>query len=129
MRKILVTLVTVSMLSISLYGYSQTDRVKDMQSMEAAMSEIQKGILYNNKELVIKGVENLKKASVNIEVAPKDSMDFSVRFAKRQSENIMKYAQKIAKNIKDNHKHAATKNYTKVLNECISCHNKIRKWD
>ena len=129
MRKILVTLVTVSMLSMSLYGYSQIDRVKDMQSMEAAMSEIQKGILYNNKKLMLEGVENLKKASVNIEVAPKDSMDFSVRFAKRQSENIMKYAQKIEKNIKDNHKHAATKNYTKVLNECISCHNKIRKWD
>jgi cytochrome c556 len=129
MRKILTTLVAISTLSISLYGYSQIDRVKDMQSMETAMSEIQKGILYNNKKLVLEGIENLRKASVNVEIAPKDSMDFSVRFAKRQSENIRMYAEKIKKNIQDDHKHGATKNYTKVLNECISCHNKIRKWN
>jgi len=129
MKKILTTLVAVSTLSMSLYGYSQMERVKDMQLMETAMSEIQKGILYNNKKLVIEGVENLEKASANIEIAPKDSMDFSVRFAKRQSENIKMYAEKIKKNIQEDHKHGATKNYTKVLNQCISCHNKIRKWN
>ena len=129
MKKVLGMLLIVSTVSMSVYAYDQTDRIKDMQAMETAMAEIQKGILYNNKALVIEGVTNLKKASVNVEVAPKEAMDFSGRFAKRQAENIMKYSEKIESNIKDGHKHGAIKNYTKVLNECISCHNKIRKWN
>ena len=129
MKKVLGMLLMMSTMSMSLYAYDQTDRIKDMQAMEKAMAEIQKGILYNNKSMVIEGVTNLKQASVNVEVAPKGAMDFSASFAKRQAKNIMKYSGKIESNIKDDHKHGAIKNYTKVLNECISCHNKIRKWN
>ena len=129
MKKVLSMLLMVSTMSMSLYAYDQADRIKDMQAMEKAMAEIQKGLLYNNKSMVIEGVTNLKQASVNVEVAPNGAMDFSARFAKRQAQNIMKYSEKIESNIKDGHKHGAIKSYTKVLNECISCHNKIRKWN
>jgi len=129
MKKAIAVLFTVSSLSMSLYGYDQTDRIKDMQTMEIAMSEIQKGILYNNKKMVLQGVENLEKASANVEVAPKGHMDYNAVFAKKQAKNIMKYSEKIKANIKEGRKHGAVKNYTKVLNECISCHNKIRKWN
>ena len=127
MKKVIIALTISS--SILMVSYTQEDRIKDMQAMEVAMAEIQKGILYNNKSMVIEGVTNLKQASVNVEVAPKGAMDFSASFAKRQAQNIMKYSEKIESNIKDDHKHGAIKNYTKVLNECISCHNKIRKWN
>ena len=129
MKKVILTLIGMGVLSMSAYGYDQTDRIKDMRTMEEAMSEIQKGILYNNQKMVLEGVENLEKASANIEVAPKDDMDYSVYFAKRQSKNIRKYAEKIKKNISSGYKHGAAKNYTNVLSECISCHNKIRKWN
>ena len=58
-------------------------------------------------------------------------MDFSARFAKRQAEYISKSipGRILKSNMKDGHKHGAIKNYTKVLKECISCHNKIRKWN
>lgn len=129
MKKMLAALVTVSTVSMSLYGYSQTDRIQDMQTMESAMSEIQKGILYNNKKMVLQGVENLKKASASVEVAPKGHMDYNAVFAKKQAKNIMKYSDKIKENIEAGRKHGAATNYTKVLGECISCHNKIRKWN
>jgi predicted RNA-binding protein with EMAP domain len=129
MKKILAALFTVSTLTMSLYGYGQTNRIQDMQNMETAMSEIQKGILYNNKKMVLEGVENLKKASANVKVAPKGDMDYNAIFAKKQSKNIIKYADKVKENIEAGHKHGAATNYTNVLGECISCHNKIRKWN
>ena len=129
MKKVLSMLLMVSTMSMSLYAYEQADRIKDMQTMEAAMATIQKGILYNNSKLVVEGVATLKEAASSVEVAPKSTMEFSGSFAKRKSDNIKKYADKIEENIKSGHKHGAARHYTNVLGECISCHNKIRKWN
>jgi crotonobetainyl-CoA:carnitine CoA-transferase CaiB-like acyl-CoA transferase len=128
MKKIVTSMMVMSVLSMSLYGYSNAERVTDMQAMEMAMAQIQKGILSNDDKMVVEGVDNLKKSTANVEVAPKGDMDYGPSFAKQQSKNIMKYADKIKSNIEDDRKHSATSNYTKVLNECISCHNKLRKW-
>jgi len=35
---------------------------------------------------------------------------------------------KIKSSIEADRKHSASSSYTKVLGECISCHNKLRKW-
>lgn len=115
--------------TLSLQAYSQEDQVKDMQTMASAMATIQKGILYNDKAMVIKGSEQLKNAAAKVEIPPKGDMDFSSAFAKNKSKNIMKFADKVKENIEAGHKHGAASNYTKALGECISCHNKIRKWN
>ncbi len=128
MKKIVTSMMVMSVLSMSLYGYSKEERVTDMQAMEIAMAKIQKGILSNDDKMVVEGVDNLKKATANVEVAPKGDMDYGPSYAKQQSKNIMKYADKIKSNIEEDRKHSASSNYTKVLNECISCHNKLRKW-
>ena len=128
MKKIVTSIMVMSVLSMSLYGYSKEERVKDMQTMEAAMAQIQKGILSNDNKMVIEGVDNLKKSTANVEVAPKSHMDYGPSYAKQQSKNIMKFADKIKSNIEEDRKHSASSNYTKILNECISCHNKLRKW-
>lgn len=129
MKKIISSLLTFGVLTTMLHAYDQTDRIKDMQSMENAMSQIQKGILYNNKKLVLQGIEILKDASMKVEIAPKSELDYSTYFSKRQSANIRKFSDKIKQNIEAGHKHGAASNYTKVLDQCISCHNKIRKWN
>ena len=41
MKKVLGMLLIMSTMSMSLYAYDQTDRIKDMQAMEKAMAEIQ----------------------------------------------------------------------------------------
>jgi len=129
MKKRMLALLGVLVLSISAYGYDRTDRIKDMQTMADAMSAIQKGILYNDNKLVLEGVANLKKAASTVEIAPKSTMDFSASFAKRKADNIKKYAEKVEENMKEGRKHGAARHYTNVLGECISCHNKIRKWN
>ncbi len=129
MKKMLTGLFVLSSMTLSLYAYSDSDRITDMQTMEQSMAKIQKGILYNNKTMVLKGVEKLKEASSKVEVDKEQEMDYSAKFAKKQAENIIKYADKLKANIEANQKHAATTNYTKVLDQCVSCHNKIRKWN
>ena len=76
MKKIVASMMAVSVLSVSVYGYSTGERIKDMQMMERAMATIQKGILSNNQPLVIEGVDNLKKSAGSLEVAPKGDMDY-----------------------------------------------------
>ena len=129
MKKIMAGLLTLSTLTLSLQAYDQAERIQDMQIMEVSMVEIQRGILYNNKTMVLKGVESLKKISRKVEISNNDDMDYSASFAKKQTANIIRYADKLQTNIEANQKHAATTNYTKVLRECVSCHNKIRKWN
>ena len=129
MKKTMTGLIAMGIFTVSVQAYGQTDRIQDMQTMEASMSQIQKGILYNNKKMVFRGVDNLKKASGKVEVAPKTDMDYSPVFAKSQASNIRKFADKVKENMEAGHKHGAAMNYTKVLNQCISCHNKIRKWN
>ncbi len=129
MKRTLLAFITLAALTSSLYAYSQEDRIKDMRTMADALAEVQKGILYNNKKLVHDGIENLKKASKNIEITPQSDMDYSATFAKSQAVNIFRYANKVNINMDEGKKHSALTNYTKVMNQCISCHNKIRKWN
>jgi len=128
MKKIVASMLAVSVLSVSVYGYSTGERIKDMQMMEMAMAKIQKGILSNNQLLVTAGVDELKKSAGSIEVAPKGAMDYGPSYAKQQAANIMQHADKIQKSIEEDRKHTASANYTKILGECISCHNKLRSW-
>ena len=128
MKRTVAAIMAISVFSVSVYGYSKEERVTDMQAMEMAMSQIQKGILSNNDEMVIAGADNLKKSSSNVEVSPKWKMDYSPSYAKQQTENILIYADKIKSSIKADRKHSASASYTKILGECISCHNKLRKW-
>jgi len=42
-EKIVTSIIAMSVLTVSSYGYSTAERVKDMQMMEMAMAKIQKG--------------------------------------------------------------------------------------
>ncbi len=129
MKKGMLALLTLGALALSLHAYDENDRRQDMQTMEAAMGQIQKGILYNNKSLVVQGVDNLKTTAKNVQISPKGEMDYTPAFAKSQTKSIMVYADKVKADIEAGKKHSAADNYTKVLDQCISCHNKIRKWN
>ncbi len=129
MKKIVVSLLILGSMTLNLQAYSNADIIEDMRVMEIAMQKIQKGILYNNKDMVLQGVDKLKKTSYKVVVEKKEDMDYSANFAKKQTENIIRYADKLKASIEADQKHAATTNYTKILNQCVSCHNKIRKWN
>ena len=128
MKKIVTSMMVMSVLSVSVFGYSTAERIQDMKMMEMAMAKIQKGLLSNHQLLVIAGVNDLKKSAGSIEVAPKGDMDYGPSYAKQQKQDIMRYADKIKSSIENNRKHTANANYTKILDDCIACHNKLRSW-
>ena len=129
MKKMILSLFALSALTLTQQAYDDTDRRVDMQAMEESMAQTQKGMLYNNKQLVSQGVANLKQSSDTVEIVEKSVMDYSPRFAKEQADDIMKLANEIQEKMAAGKKHSAATSYTKVLNKCITCHNKIRKWN
>ena len=128
MKNTIIGLFTLGALTLTLQAYDKTQRRHDMQTMEVSMAQIQKGILSNNKQLVLQGVTNLKDVAGKIEVPQTKEMDYSPKFAKKQAVAIVKFADEIKEKINNGHKHSAATSYTKALDKCISCHNKLRKW-
>lgn len=128
MKNLIIGLFTLGALTLTLQAYDKTERRQDMQTMEVSMAQIQKGILSNNKKMILQGVENLKEVSNKIEVPQKEEMDYSPKYAKDQAIAIVKFADEIKEKTQKGHKHSAAASYTKVLDKCISCHNKLRKW-
>ena len=115
-------------------SYTDEERIKDMKVMEEAMSKIQKGLLTNNKKILLKGVDELQEVTHKVE-PPIDRDDvlsqkntYKYKFSKKQGEKIIEFSEDIRTEMLAGNKHGASKGFVKVLDECISCHNKIRKW-
>jgi len=114
--------------------YTDNERIRDMKTMEDAMMKIQKGLLTNDKNILSKGVNQLQQVTRKVEppieknsiLAQKNT--YKYKFSRKQGEKIIHYAEDIKVEMNAGNKHSASKAFVKVLDECISCHNKIRKW-
>jgi len=53
---------------------------------------------------------------------------YKYKFSRKEGEKIIRFAEDIRVDMNAGNKHSASKSFVKVLDECISCHNKIRKW-
>jgi len=130
MKKIIVGLLTIGALSLTLNAYDKVERKQDMQMMEAAMVQIQKGILSNNDKMAMQGASFLKSIAGKIEIPQhKAEIDYKPKYAKKMAKDIMKQIDKISDEIEDGKLHSAATSYTNILNKCISCHTKIRAWN
>ncbi len=114
--------------------YTDRERIRDMKTMEDAMVKIQKGLLINDKNMLSKGVNQLQQVTRKVEPPIKKNSilaqenTYKYKFSRKQGEKIIKYAEDIKTDMNAGNKHSASKGFVKVLDECISCHNKIRKW-
>ncbi len=130
MKKVIAGLFTLGALTLTVHAYDKVERKHDMQMMEAAMAQIQKGILSNNNKMALQGASNLKEISNKIEIPQnKAEMDYKPKYAKKIAKDIVKYTDDISDKIEDNKLHSAASSYAEILNKCISCHKKIRAWN
>jgi len=130
MKKIIVGLFTLGALTLTVQAYDKVERKHDMQMMESAMAQIQKGILSNNDKMALQGAANLKAISNKIEIPQnKAELDYKPRYAKQMAQDIIKYTDEISDKIEDDKLHSAASAYADILNKCISCHKKIRAWN
>ena len=136
MYKILIMIGLMTLFTATLNAeYTDAERIKDMQTMEEAMVKIQKGLLTNDKNMLSKGVNQLQQVTRKVE-PPVDSNSIlaqenthKYKFSRKQGEKIIRFAEELRVDMDAGNKHSASKSFVQVLDECIACHNKIRKWE
>ena len=135
MHKKFIVLGLITLFGVTLQAdYTDAERIRDMKTMEEAMVKIQKGLLTNDSNLLSKGVNQLQQVTHKVEpplksnsiLAPQNTHQY--KFSRKQGEKIIRFAEDIREDMDAGNKHSASKSFVKVLDECISCHNKIRKW-
>jgi len=135
MYKNFIVIGLITLFSVTLNAdYTDVERIRDMKTMEEAMMRIQKGLLTNDRHILSKGVNQLQQVTRKVE-PPMDSNSvlaqketYKYKFSRKQGEKIIHDAEDIKVEMNAGNKHSASKAFVKVLDECISCHNKIRKW-
>ena len=136
MKKVLVGMTMASVFLLA-NGYSQADRILDMQKMAQAMQDIQSGFFYNNADIVNAGVKDLKETIVKIrpidaEVNNKDIYEKWLandqRMTNKIQKKIKKKAEVIEERFSDGDAVQALQAYSKISGQCMKCHINLRKW-
>ena len=136
MKKLLLGITMTSVL-VWANGYSQADRILDMQKMAQAMQDIQSGFFYNNADIVKAGVKDLKTTIVKIrpidsEVNNKDIyekwLENNQRMTNKIQKKIKKKAEDIDERFSDGDAVQALQAYSKISGQCMKCHVNLRKW-
>lgn len=132
MKKSLLVLLLTSGILFAQQEVRYPDRMKNMQEMETAMSEIQKGFLFDNINVVKNGVKHLKETISHTESFIKDGVNKegfnSLVYAKKQAIDISKEADTILVAFEKGDRYAAASGYLRVLSKCLSCHQTVRSW-
>ena len=117
--------------------YTKADRIKDMQIMAEAMSQIQTGFFYNNNEIVQDGALKLSDAVRHVEPPLEEKeekdpmtryMNQKVKFSNKITKKIDQKAQLIIERFKDGDTTQAVQAYTKIMQQCMKCHSQLRTW-
>ncbi|MEA1954607.1 MAG: cytochrome C [Campylobacterota bacterium] len=134
--KFTVTISIASTMSMA-SGYSQGDRILDMQKMAQAMQDIQSGFFYNNSDIVKAGVKDLKETIVKIrpidaEVNNKDIyekwLNNNLKMTNKIQKKIIRKSETIEERFTDGDAVQALQAYSKIASQCMKCHVRLRKW-
>jgi len=136
MKKLVMGCITVITFGFA-EGYTQADRILDMQKMAQAMQDIQSGFFYNNLDIVKAGAKDLKKTIVKIgpiveEVNDKDVyerwLNNNTAMTRRIQRKIEQNTDDIVERFTDGDATQALQVYAKISSECMKCHVSLRKW-
>ncbi len=116
---------------------ASTTRLKNtMRKFATGMDQIQKGIIYNDRDKIEMGVRVIRQARKNFlkrhgEILKKQlpgDTKVAMYMAKKSAEKIKKYTKMMNSQVHNTHdfsKIAAA--YTGIFNQCVGCHQKLRK--
>jgi cytochrome c556 len=133
MRIVLLTLLS-ALLASSLFAANTTEKSKlasDMRTMLSSLTDIQRAGFYSNKSGVKEGAARLIKSLDSLlttdptSYLPDDKVDAG-KFAQKREKMLKLYAEDLIASIDRNDMDEAMNNYTLIVNECTSCHSRIR---
>ncbi len=110
---------------------------KTMQSFSKGLELIQYGIIYNDKIKMESGVRKLKMGEKDFlerhgetlkKYMPKQP-DMAMQLATSSYTRMNKYIMQMHEGINSVHDYSTVAaDYSHILQECVGCHQKIRKW-
>lgn len=110
----------------------QAKRIQTMQKLEAGMSTIQKGMMYNNKSIVIKGVDEIHLNTKDIssfDIKNEKGVSFKAKeYSITEAKAIDALADDMLKAFKKGDKNRILDTYRRMQNQCMTCHEIVRKW-
>lgn len=118
-------------------GYTQADRILDMQKMAQAMQDIQTGFFYNNIDIVKDGTKTLKETikrvgPIDSELNNKDIyekwLNNSLKMTNKIKKKITRKATDIEERFESGDPVQALQAYSKISEQCLKCHINLRKW-
>ena len=118
-------------------GYTQADRILDMQKMAMAMQDIQTGFFYNNIDIVKVGVKQLKESiekvrPTNEELNNKDIyerwLNNNIKMTNKIKKKIIRRAELIEERFGSGDPVQALQAYSSIAEKCMKCHVQLRKW-
>jgi len=132
-------LITLALAGVVLHAgpYTKKERIVDMQTMAAAMQDIQNGFFYNNFEMIQAGTAKVTDTILKIqppleEEEEKDVMtrytNNKVKMTNKIKKTINRKAKDIIERFKDGDAVQALQAYTKITKQCMECHTQLRKW-
>ena len=126
MKKIVLALVACSALTFA----SETTIDATMKLMKQGMDQIQLGFMYNSKDDIRRGIETVENSNAIFKhVKVSDFMKSNkTAVATNVNKNMTKDLKALKKAVNEAKYNEATKQYGKVLNDCLSCHTIIRGW-
>jgi len=131
MKKIMLLSLLVSV-TIYAQDTNQSKRIETMQNLELGLETILKGMMYNNKNILLKGVDEIGENAKDINAFnvknEKDRNFKPKKYAETQSKVITKLAEDILVAFNKGDKRRSLDNFKKLQNQCMNCHALIRKW-
>ena len=136
MKRILLSIAFV-FTAASAEGYTQADRILDMQKMAQAMQDIQSGFFYNNIDIIKAGTKDLKETIIKVrpidtEANTKDIyekwMNNNLKMTHKIQKKIRKKSEILYERFKDGDAVQALQEYSKIASQCMKCHTRLRKW-
>jgi intracellular septation protein A len=130
-------LILISAVMLNAAPYTKENRVSDMQTMAKAMGTIETGFFYNNQELINQGastlIDTIKRVEPPIEEVTeknplKKMMDRKIQMTDKIVKYINKRSRVLLERSQSGDMQQATQAYTKIMQKCMECHYKIRKW-
>lgn len=131
MKKIMLLSLLVSVV-IYAQNTEKNHSIETMQNLELGMETILKGLMYNNKNILIKGVNEIGENSKNIDAFniknEKDRNFKPKKYAETESKVITALAEDILTSFNKGDRRRSVDTFKKLQNQCMNCHALIRKW-
>ena len=131
MKKIMLLSLLVSVV-IYAQDAEQNKRIETMQNLEVGMETILKGLMYNNKNILIKGVDEIGENTKHIQAFniknDKDRNFNPKKYAETEAKVLVNLAEDILVSYNKANRSRALDSFKKLQNQCMNCHALIRKW-